>query len=123
MARETIWKANRTWVASMAARQACRSLRTEAQRSRASFATSGDRNNQRTGRVLNTSAGEIAAMIRLVIRNSDSLFYDAKLGRGLIKIVEFVAHNSRLRLEYLNHTHSRIINPQRPVARAANVLN
>lgn len=53
-------------------RRACRSLRTEAQRSRASFATRGDRNSRRTKRVLNTSAGKIGAMIRLVIRNSDS---------------------------------------------------
>ena len=35
---------------------------------------------------------------------------------GPFKIVECVAHNSRLRFERLNHTHSRIINPQRPVA-------
>ena len=71
---QTIWKANGTWAASMAVRRACRSLRTEAQRSRASFATSGDRNSQRTRRVLNTSTGKIGAMIRLVIRNSDSPF-------------------------------------------------
>ena len=38
------------------------------------FATSGDRNNPRTKRVPNTSAGKIGAMIRLVIRNSDSPF-------------------------------------------------
>jgi hypothetical protein len=31
-------------------------------------------------------------------------------------IAEFVAHDSKLRSERLNHTHSRIINPQRPVA-------
>ena len=66
--------ANRTWAASMAVRRACPSLRIEAQRSRASFATRGDRNCQRTRRVLNTSAGKIGAMIRLVIRNSDSPF-------------------------------------------------
>src|SRR2546430_17690045 len=63
---KTIWKANRTWAASMAVRRACPSLRIEAQRSRASFATRGetrgDRNSQRTRRVLNTSAGKIGAM-------------------------------------------------------------
>ena len=55
-------------------KQACRTLKTEAPRSRASFATRGDRNNPRTKRVPNTSAGKIGAMIRLVIRNSDSPF-------------------------------------------------
>ena len=40
----------------------------------ASFATRGDRNSPRTKRGLNTSAGKIGAMIRLVIRNSDSPF-------------------------------------------------
>jgi len=63
----------------MAVRPACRSLRTEAQRSRVSFATSEDRNSQRTRRALNTSAGKIGAMIRLAIRNSDSPFDDAQL--------------------------------------------
>jgi hypothetical protein len=71
---QTIWKARRTGAASMAARRACRSRRTEAQRSRASFATRGDKNSRRTKRVLNTSAGKIGAMIRLVIRSSDSRF-------------------------------------------------
>jgi hypothetical protein len=66
--------AGKKWAASMAARRACRSLRTEAHPSRASFGTRGDRNSQRTKRVLNTAAGKIGAMIRLVIRNSDSLF-------------------------------------------------
>jgi hypothetical protein len=63
----------------MAVRRECRSLRTEAQRNRASFATKGDRNSQRTRRALNTSAGKIGAMIRLAIRNSDSPFDDAQL--------------------------------------------
>ena len=57
----------------MAVRPACRSLRTEARRSRVSFATSEDRNSQRTRRALNTSAGKIGATIRPAIRNSDSL--------------------------------------------------
>jgi hypothetical protein len=35
---------------------------------------------------------------------------------GPFKIVEFVAYNSRLQFERLRHAHSRIINPQRPVA-------
>jgi hypothetical protein len=65
----------------MAVRPACRSLRTEAQRSRVSFAMSEDRNSQRTRRALNTSAGKIGAMIRLAIRNSNSLFDDAQ-GHG-----------------------------------------
>jgi hypothetical protein len=67
-----IWKADRIWAASMVGRRACRSLRTEAQRSRASFATRGDRNSRRTKRVLNSSTGKIGATIRLAIRNSDS---------------------------------------------------
>jgi hypothetical protein len=69
---QTIWKANRTWAASMVAKPACRSLSTETQRSKASFATRKARNSRPTKRVLNTSAGKIMAMIRLVIRNSDS---------------------------------------------------
>ena len=72
--KQTIWKASGTWAASMVVRRACRSLRTEAQRSRASFATRGGRNSQRTKRALNTSAGKIGATIRLAIRNSDSPF-------------------------------------------------
>jgi len=76
---QTIWKAGRTWAASMAVRPACRSLRTEARRSRVSFATSEDRNSQRTMRALNTSAGKIGATIHLAIRNSDSPFDDAQL--------------------------------------------
>jgi outer membrane translocation and assembly module TamA len=71
--KQTIWKANGTWAASMAVRPACRSLRIEAQRSRALFATSGGRNSLRTRRGRNTSAGKIGATIRLAIRNSDSL--------------------------------------------------
>ena len=84
MARENDWKANRTWVASMAARLAGRSLRTEAERSKASFAMSGDRNSPRTRHVLNTSAGKTGTMIRLVIRNSDSLFDGAISSRCAI---------------------------------------
>ena len=45
---------------------------------------SGDRNSQRTKRVLNTSAGKIGAMIRLAIRSSDSLFDDAISSRCAI---------------------------------------
>ena len=74
MARANDLEGQRDMGASMAVRPACRSLRTEAQRSRASFATRGDRNSRRTKRVLNTSAEKIGAMIRLVIRNSDSPF-------------------------------------------------
>jgi hypothetical protein len=49
-------------------------------------------------------------------RTPRGLFGSIGLIGGPFKIVEFVAHNSRLRFERLNHTHSRIINPQRPVA-------
>ena len=56
----------------MAARLECRNLRTEAQRSKASFATRRDRNSPRTKRGLNTSAGMIGAMIRPVSRSSHS---------------------------------------------------
>ena len=58
----------------MAARQACRALRTEARHSRASFATRRDRNSRRTKRGLNMSAGKIGAMIRPAIRNSGRPF-------------------------------------------------
>ena len=63
----------------MVGRPACRSPRTEAQRSRASFATRKARNSRRTKRALNTSAEKIGAMIRLVIRNSDSAFGSREL--------------------------------------------
>jgi hypothetical protein len=48
--------------------------------------------------------------------NAAWLVRQHRIDGGPFKIVESAAHNSRLRFERLNHTHSRIISPQRPVA-------
>ena len=52
--KQVIWKANRTWAASMAAKLGCPSRRIAVQRSKASFGTKGDKNNPPTKSVLSS---------------------------------------------------------------------
>jgi hypothetical protein len=56
-------------------------------------------------------------------RNAARLVQQHRFDAAPIILAEFIAHDSRLQFESLNHFHGRTINLQRSVAEAVNAMN